>query len=199
MDGNGLPVNMSIFPGNTSESLTLEPTMRDVKKSYGLGRLVVVADKGLNSSKNIDMIVNNGDGYVFSQILRGKKGQRYNAQLFDEKGWVINKDGTYRYKLFDEEYTGKNKDGEKEFRKRQVLLYWNKAEADMTKRKREDKLEKAVCSVKNNAYSIKKGVDEYTKEDIIDNETGELLENTVRRRSVDIENLVKTNDTAGTA
>lgn len=57
---------MSIFPGNTSESLTLTPTMQDVKKSFGLGWLIVVADKGINSSKNIDLIVNNGDGYVFS-------------------------------------------------------------------------------------------------------------------------------------
>ena len=84
MDSNGLPVSMSIFPGNTSESLTLQPTMKDVKESYGLGRLVVVADKGLNSSKNIDTIVNNGDGFVFSQVLKGKKGQRYNEKLFDD-------------------------------------------------------------------------------------------------------------------
>jgi transposase len=32
MDSNGLPVSMSIFPGNTSESLTLRPIMTDIKK-----------------------------------------------------------------------------------------------------------------------------------------------------------------------
>ncbi len=127
IDSKGLPISMSIFPGNTSESLTLQPTMNDVKESYGLGRLVVVADKGVNSSKNIDMIVESGDGFVFSQVLKGKKG------------------------------------------------------------KREEKLNKAACSVKNNAYSIKKGVDEYTKESIIDKKTGEVLENTKKRRSVDLE------------
>jgi hypothetical protein len=187
MDTNGLPVNMSIFPGNTSDSLTLQPTMRDVKESYGLGRLVVVADKGLNSSKNIDVIVNNGDGFVFSQILKGKKGQRYNENLFDESGWTSNEGGTYRYKLFKEEYEGKDKNGKKEIRTRKVLLYWSKSEAEMTRRKREEKLEKATRSVKNNAYGIKKGVDEYTKEDIIDKETGEVLENTKKLRSVDLE------------
>jgi len=51
MDSNGLPVSMSMFPGNTSDSLTLQPTMNEIKASYGLGRLIVVADKGLNSSK----------------------------------------------------------------------------------------------------------------------------------------------------
>lgn len=57
----------------------------------------------------------------------------------------------------------------------------------MAGRKREEKLEKAERSVKNNAYSIKKGVDEYTKENIIDKGTGEVLENTRRLRSVDLE------------
>lgn len=187
IDSNGLPVSMSIFPGNTSDSLTLQPTIKDVKESYGLGRLVVVADKGLNSSKNIDMIVNNGDGFVFSQILKGKKGQRYNEKLFDKSGWTSNESGTYRYKLFKEEYEGKDKDGKKEIRIRKVLLYWSKAEADMSRRKREEKLEKAARSVKNNAYGIKKGIDEYTKEDIVDMETGEILENMKKLRSVDFE------------
>jgi transposase len=191
MDANGLPVSMSIFPGNTSDSLTLQPTMKDVKESYGLGRLVVVADKGLNSSKNIDMIVNNGDGFVFSQILKGKKGQRYSEKLFDKSGWKSNESATYRYKLFTEEYEGKDKDGKKEIRKRKVLLYWSKAEADMARRKREEKLEKAARSVKNNAYGIKKGVDEYTKENIIDKETGEILKNTKKLRSVDLEKAEK--------
>jgi transposase len=191
MDSNGLPVNMSIFPGNTSDSLTLQPTMKDIKESYGLGRLIVVADKGLNSSKNIDAIVNNGDGFVFSQILKGKKGQRYNEKLFDKSGWTSNEGATYRYKLFKEEYEGKDKDGKKEIRTRKVLLYWSKAEADMTRRKREEKLEKAARSVKNNAYGIKKGVDEYTKENIVDKETGEILENTKKLRSVDLEKAEK--------
>jgi len=191
MDSNGLPVSMSMFPGNTSESLTLQPTMKDIKESYGLGRLVVVADKGLNSSKNIDVIVNNGDGFVFSQMLKGKKGQRYNEKLFDKSGWISNESDTYKYKLFEEEYEGKKKDGEKEIRTRKVLLYWSKAEADMARRKREEKLEKAERSVKNNAYGIKKGVDEYTKEDIVDTETGEILENTKKLRSVDFEKAEK--------
>jgi len=190
-DSNGLPVSMSIFPGNTSDSLTLQPTMKDVKESYGLGRLVVVADKGLNSSKNIDTIVNSGDGFVFSQILKGKKGQRYNEKLFDKSGWTSNEGATYRYKLFKEEYEGKDRDGKKEIRTRKVLLYWSEAEADMARRKREEKLEKAARSVKNNAYGIKKGVDEYTKENIVDKETGEILENTKKLRSVDLEKAEK--------
>ena len=187
MDGNGLPVAMSIFPGNTSDSLTLQPTMKDIKKSYSLGRLVVVADKGMNSSKNIDALVNAGYGFVFSQILRGKKGQRYHKELFSENGWVSNEDETHRHKLFEEEYKGEDKDGKKVIRKRNVLLYWNKAEAEMAKRKREEKLEKAARAAKNNAYGIKKGGDEYTKVEVVDKGSGEVLDNITSVKSVDLE------------
>lgn len=191
MDPNGLPVSMSIFAGNTSESLTLQPTMKDIKDSYGLGRLVVVADKGINTSKNIDMIVNNGDGFVFSQIIKGKKGKRYNEKLFDKTGWISNEEDTYRYKLFTEEYKGKNLDGKVAIRKRKVLLYWSKAEADIAKKKREAKLEKAAYSVKNNVYGIKKGIEEYTKETIVDKKTGKIIENTKKKRNVDLEKAKK--------
>ncbi len=191
IDSNGLPVSMSVYPGNTSDSLTLQPAIKEIRASYGLGRLVAVADKGLNSSKNIDALVNAGDGFVFSQVLRGKKGQRYHGQIFETQGWAENRDGTYRYKQFEEEYTGHDAQGGKVTRKRRVLLYWNKAEADIARRKRDEKLEKAARSVKNNAYAIKKGVDEYTKENVVDSQTGEYLENPKKVRSVDFEKAEK--------
>jgi hypothetical protein len=188
IDQNGLPVSMSLFPGNTSDTLTLQPVMADVKKAYRLQRLIVVADKGLNSTKNIDFICQNGDGYVVSQVLRGTKGKRYHEALFDESGYVWNQDGTYKYKLFTEEYIGKNKEGQNETRLRKVMIYWNKAEADMMRRKREEKLKKAAQACKNNAYGIKKGSQEYVLEEIVDPETGELQEAGKRTiRSVNME------------
>lgn len=191
MDSNSLPVCMSIFPGNTSESTTLIPTMKDIKQSYGLGRLVIVADKGLNSSKNINAAVNAGDGYVFSQILKGKKGQRYHERLFDPNGWTVNKNTTYKFKLFYEEYESEGIDGNKVTRKRKVLIYWDQKDAEIARKKREDKLAKAEKSVKNNAYSIKKGIDEYTKENIVDKTSGEVLEDITKIRSINHEKANK--------
>jgi transposase len=187
IDSNGLPVSMAMFPGNQSEVTTLRPIMKDVKDSYGLGRLIVVADKGLNSSKNFDEIINNGDGYVVSQILRGKKGQRYHERLFDETGYTWNKERTYKYQLFREAYESKDPDGKKVLRQRNVLIYWDKGDADMAMRKRMEKLLKAEKAAGNNAYTIKKGFEEYLKEDIINGETGEFIENVKKKRTVDIE------------
>ena len=174
IDPNGLPVSMSLFPGNTSDTLTLQPVMAEIKKAYRMQRLIVVADKGLNSSKNIDFICQNGDGYVVSQVLRGKKGKRYHEALFDEAGYVWNKDQSHKCKLFTEAYAGKDKDGQEAVRQRQVLIYWNKAEAGMARKKREEKLKMAARACKNAAYGIKKGAQAYVLEEIADPETGEL-------------------------
>ena len=194
IDGNGLPVSMSLFPGNTSETLTLQPVMSEVKKAYGMQRLVVVADKGLNSARNIDLICRHGDGYVVSQVLRGGKGKRYRQELFDESGYEWNRERSYKYKLFTETYIGKAEDGRDEARQRQVLIYWNKAEAAMAGRKREEKLKRAAQACMNNAYGIKKGAQEYVLEEVMDPQTGEF--EAAGKKTVRTVNMVKAENDA---
>ena len=191
MDGNGLPVSMSLFPGNTSNCATLQPAMQKMREEYGLGRLIVVAGKGMNTSRNIDKICQNGNEYIVSQVLRGKKGQRYHERMFSGEGYATSADGSYKYKLFEEEYTGLDANGEKETRRRKVLIYWDAKDARMAKKKREEKLERARKAARNNVYYIKKGIDEYTKETLVDPKTGEVLEDTRRVRTVNEEKATK--------
>lgn len=173
MDDKGLPINMQVFPGNTSDSKTLPPVMSEIKKNYGLDRIIVVADKGMNCSENLDNICNNGDGYMVSQILRGKKGKRYQEKLFnDELYTVINED--YKYQLFEEDYSSIDKDGKQITRKRKVLIYYSGPDARREKRKRDEKLRKAENSLKNNAYSIVHGYGKYVKQESIVKDTGEI-------------------------
>ena len=106
MDGNGVPVCMDVFRGNMSDSDTLKENLDGFKKEYGIERTVVVADKGMNCSHNIDLLCSQGDGYVFSQILKGTKGKRYRKELFTPEGWQEAADGSYRWKLITEEYRG---------------------------------------------------------------------------------------------
>ena len=42
MDNNGLPISMSLFKGNTSDTKTLQPVMKEIKKNYNLNRLVEI-------------------------------------------------------------------------------------------------------------------------------------------------------------
>ena len=189
IDANGIPVAMETFPGNTSDTLTFIPTLNKVKDEFKLQKIIAVADKGMNSSTNIDHLVNQGDGFVFSQILKGTKGKRYHAQAFSEDGWTY--EGNNRYKTFIEEYNGKDEDCKKVVRKRKVLIYYNEADAKMAKHKREEKLEKAKKELENNAYGIKKGKERYTKETLIDNITGSVMEEVYALKSVDQEKAEK--------
>lgn len=184
MDENSLPVCMSIFPGNTSDSLTFQPTMNKIKENYDLKKIIAVADKGMNSSKNIDYLINSGNGFVFSQILKGKKGKRYHEKMFDENGYTYNSSKTFKYKTFIEDYDGTDKDGNKIKRQRKVLIYWKYEDALMAARKRDDKLNKALKSLGNNAFTIKHAYDEYLKEVYTTND-GEVAETV--SKSVDYE------------
>lgn len=179
MDENSLPVCMSIFPGNTSDSLTFQPTMNKIKENYSLKKIIAVADKGMNSSKNIDYLINSGNGFVFSQILKGKKGKRYHEIMFDENGYTYNSTKTFKYKTFIEDYDAIDKDGNKVKRQRKVLIYWKYEDAVMAARKRDDKLNKALKSLGNNAFTIKHAYDEYIK-NLYTTENGEIADTVSR-------------------
>lgn len=184
MDENSLPVCMSIFPGNTSDSLTFQPTMNKIKENYSLKKIIAVADKGMNSSKNIDYLVNNGNGFVFSQILKGKKGKRYHEKMFDENGYTYNSSNTFKYKTFIEDYDAIDNNGNKIKRQRKVLIYWKYEDAIMAAKKRDDKLNKALKSLGNNAFTIKHAYDEYIK-NLYTTENGEVADTV--NRSIDYE------------
>lgn len=182
MDSNNLPIAMATFPGNTSDSITLQPAMKDIKASYNLGRLIVVADKGLNSTSNIDYIVNNGDGYVVSQVLRGPKGKRYHEIMFQEDGYVGNEN--FKYKIFEEEYVGHINSKKTTTRKRKVLIFWSKEDAEYARKKRQVKIEKANKAIQNNAYSLTHDALEYVTTTHFVSNTGEVGDQAIKSINV---------------
>ena len=100
MDANGIPMAFNTFSGGESEKTSLLPTVRRVKKDFSLQRIIVVADRGLNTSdntaflagKNHDDMASN-DGYVYGQSVLGAD------KTF--KAWVLNPDGYRSDKEFD--------------------------------------------------------------------------------------------------
>ncbi len=86
MDNNGLPITYDLFPGNTNDCLTYRPNLSRIKRDYGLGRAIVVADKGMNTGDNIWYTLSAGDGYVFSMSVRGADREIKNYVL-DETGY----------------------------------------------------------------------------------------------------------------
>ena len=59
---DALPISYKMFPGNTHDSETLIPVLAEVKKTFGVKRIITVADKGLNCGDNIAFNTILGDG-----------------------------------------------------------------------------------------------------------------------------------------
>ena len=86
IDNAGIPVAYQLFAGNSNDCTTLLPIIKRIRKEYGIGKAVVVSDKGMNTQKNAYYLANSRGGYVFSQTVRGgtKELKRY---VLDEDGY----------------------------------------------------------------------------------------------------------------
>ena len=92
MDNSGLPITYKLFEGNTNDSTTLMPVLHELKDEYNFGRVIVVADKGMNTGENIAYNIINKNGYIYSQTVRGGSQELKNYVL-SENGYIESPDG----------------------------------------------------------------------------------------------------------
>ena len=59
-DARGCPVAVSVFEGNTADSLTFLPAVQRVRERFGLTQVVMVGDRGMVSQKAIDELRDQG-------------------------------------------------------------------------------------------------------------------------------------------
>jgi hypothetical protein len=59
-DARGCPVAVSVFEGNTSDSLTFLPAVQRVRERFGVAQVVMVGDRGMVSQKAIDELRGQG-------------------------------------------------------------------------------------------------------------------------------------------
>ncbi|MFA7573662.1 MAG: hypothetical protein WCY24_08055, partial [Lutispora sp.] len=62
------------------------PNLSRIKHDYGLGKVVVVADKGMTTGDNIWYTLSAGDGYVFSMSVRSAD-KELKDYVLDKKGY----------------------------------------------------------------------------------------------------------------
>ena len=82
IDDRGIPVDFDIFPGNYSEYKTMPKVIGDMKKKYNIQDTIVVADRGLNSIGNIEMLVNHKLGFIVAQKVSNLKPE-YEEKMYD--------------------------------------------------------------------------------------------------------------------
>lgn len=71
LDADCIPIGMKVFPGNESEKPIIKQVIDDMRRRTDVaGKVIRVADKGLNCADNVADAVLCGDGYVFSKSLK---------------------------------------------------------------------------------------------------------------------------------
>lgn len=85
IDNNGLPLSYDLFAGNTNDVLPLRPALKKAKEEIVAGKVIVVADKGINSGDNLYYTLSGNNGYVVSQSIRGASSA-LKKYVLDETG-----------------------------------------------------------------------------------------------------------------
>lgn len=180
MDNSGLPVAYQLFPGNNNDCTTLIPILQRIRREFGVGKAVVVSDKGLNTAKNAYYLSNSRGGYVFSQSVRGGTKEL--------KEYVLKKSG---YEQFGDDYKKKSRQFTRkvefedesgktikaDIAEKQVVFY----SRDYDRRAKADRassITKAKALIANpdkfNKYNSY-GAAKYIKHIEFDEETGEII------------------------
>ena len=133
MDDNGIPVSFEMFPGNTLDHHTLRPAMERTVDGFGLGRFVLVADRGMYSAPNMCHVTDAGNGYIVSKSLRKSTAATRRWAVSPEGYTVVSDRFRRKSRTVQREVTlvKKDKDG-KETRERRKftekeVVYWSEA------------------------------------------------------------------------
>ena len=180
MDTTGIPILYDLFPGNINDCETFMPILAKAKKDYAVGRTIVVADKGVNTADNIAFSLVKGDGYIFSQTVRGAK-KELKAYVLDDSGYSqIGNDYKIKSRLYPREIAVSNAQGGRSkvlIDEKQVIFY----SADYARKAKADRapaLLKARDLVGNPAKynrAISYGAAKYVKNLVFDPHTGEIV------------------------
>jgi transposase len=86
MDKYRVPIAYKVFPGNTHDQNTLIPTIENFQKTLGIQKITLVADKGLNSGKNLNYLIDNGHKFIVSQMVR-TIDKKFREKILESDGY----------------------------------------------------------------------------------------------------------------
>jgi transposase len=99
---NAYPIGYDIFEGNTFEGKTLLPILQAVEAKYGLPKPMVIADSGLLSKSNIELLKRNNYQFIIGARIKNESEEiktellEKACKLKDNECFVINKSNDIR-------------------------------------------------------------------------------------------------------
>jgi transposase len=181
MDTNGIPITYDLYAGNTNDCLTYRPTFSRMKKEFDLGKVIVVADKGMSTGDNIQYTLSANDGFVFSQTARGANKELKDYILNNEGYTWMGDDYKWKERVYPTEIwvtmtSGKKK--KKTIDAKQVVFYSEKyaKKARMDRAKAIEKAKKLIKTPSSYNQSTSYGAAGYVKNLTFVKDTGEIAD-----------------------
>ena len=146
IDINGMPVGYELFQGNTFDGKTMTKALENIRKRFGIKRVIIVADRGINSKDNLGMIKESGYGYIMAGKIRGMSRAMKNKMLSGDGYIIVNDDKNneiFKYKEipYINKYTDAN--GEKRELEENLIVSYSQNRASKDRKDRERLIEKA--------------------------------------------------------
>ena len=74
---DGWPIAHHVFEGNRRDAKTVPDVMHDLEERFGLKRVVLIGDRGMVTSQNLDDLRSGGHGYIVG------RNRRRSGEVFD--------------------------------------------------------------------------------------------------------------------
>lgn len=177
IDDNGIPVSYKLFPGNHIDQTTLRPTINETLNRMGYEKVVIVADGGLNSGKNLGYIKSQGGGYIVSKSAKGSV-QEVKDWILDDEGYVWNEKKTFKLKSKLRTRTIKDENGQAMEITEKLISYWSKKQYDRAVHENKKFIEYLNSAIENpdKLKDKQPKLKKYLVETIADKETGEVVD-----------------------
>jgi len=203
MDSDGIPIHYRLFEGNKLDKETFRSVIGEVRRKYGTGRIVVVADMGIITGDNIYYLTgkNNDNGYVFSFSVRGAT-EAFKEYVLDDSSYVdsekkpAGQDASFKIKsrrvTRDINVSVKSGGTKKKTVYEKQVVFWAKKYADKARAERSELVKKAMQLVEDPAKwqrATSYGAAKYIKDIRFDKDTGEIVKG--RKPSFDFEKLAQ--------
>jgi transposase len=91
IDQEGRPVGYDVFPGNTFEGHTLLSMIEKLKNRFSIDKVIIVADRGINSKLNLKSIKDAGYDYIVGSRLRSLPS-KVRKEILDLQSYEIQKE-----------------------------------------------------------------------------------------------------------
>lgn len=145
IDQEGRPIGYELFSGNTFDAKTLGQMLERLEKRFGIKRVILVADRGINSKANLKALTDRGYGYIMASRLKSMNAE-ITSQVLSPDGYetLRTDDGlVLRHKTLDYVNRVKGSDGQLYELTEKIIATYSSKRADKDRHDRERLIEKA--------------------------------------------------------